>query len=188
MSKQRRISRSSPRRHSNSNSRYNHSSSAIDYHQAYPDGYKKTKRKKVLRRIKKATIIRRVSNDKPTISKYTIITILIVFTGVMSIALNYSRISTDRAEIRALTSQLQRLQEDNNSLEFQISESYDLREIERIATTRLGMHRPRSHQVVFISVPVETFVVRRNNPLAYERMEEDSPFQKVLDFFLKQRR
>ena len=167
---------------------YSNSSEALDYKIYSDHKYKKSRKRKVLRRIKKGTVIRRVKNDSSQISKYLVITIAIVFSGVMSIALNYSRIANDRAEIRVLSNDLQKLKEENSALEFQISESYDLAEISRLAMSRLGMHKPRPYQIVYISVPAETSVVRNaTNPS--ERRDEGSAFlEKILQFFYRQQR
>lgn len=167
------------------NYRYIKSSEALDY--SDEDVYKQPQRKKVLRKIKKGTIVRRVKNDKPKISWYVLITIIIIFMGTMSVSINYTLISSDRYKASVLSKELKILKEENAALRVQISESYDIKDIERIATLELKMSKPKSHQIIHITIPKESYSIVHNSNLNYyfnDYNEEEKNFlNKILSFF-----
>ena len=47
-------------------------------------------------------------------------------------------------------------------LEEEISKKFDLNATEKIAQTKLGMHKPLAYQVVHISKPKQNYVIKYN--------------------------
>ena len=86
-------------------------------------------------------------------SPLSLITLVIMFAAALGIVMTSAMIVDRQQTIRALASELRQIEEDNNLLRTQISQSYDLREIELIASQRLTMGRPQPHQIVHIYVP-----------------------------------
>ena len=51
------------------------------------------------------------------------------------------------------------MQDEEAVLRAKISEEYDMIHIERIATMRLNMSKPKAHQIVYIHLPKQDYVV-----------------------------
>ena len=117
-------------------------------HNPAPKGAKRTKntRKSKLR-------YRDVGQTSRIFSPLSIITLVIMFAAAIGIVMSSALIVERQHTIRALTSELRQIEEDNNLIRTQISLSYDIREIERVASQRLMMGRPQPHQIVHIYVP-----------------------------------
>ncbi|MCL2873870.1 MAG: hypothetical protein FWE29_02950 [Defluviitaleaceae bacterium] len=84
----------------------------------------------------------------------------VFFIGVIAVVFCGVRIIEMRMEINALAREHQELQSSNLLKSAQLARSHDLREIELLATTRLGMVTPAQHQIIHISVPRQNYVVQ----------------------------
>lgn len=60
-----------------------------------------------------------------------------------------------RKEISVLEEQLRAAEAVTSQKAFELERSVDLSEIEKEATTRLGMQRPEKHQIIYINVPMD---------------------------------
>ena len=60
-----------------------------------------------------------------------------------------------RQQLAALNKELSEQEAVTSQKVFELEQSIDLDEIERIATTRLGMQRQQSHQVIYVNVKSE---------------------------------
>ncbi len=119
------------------------------------------KRRPVPRRAK---IVRyKLVNEGIKINYLAMTTIVIIFLGLMSIAAFFTIIAEKQSEISRQNNLYKKLQEANLITKAQISQGYDLKEIERIAITRLEMSKPKPHQIVYISVPKQSYVTQSNN-------------------------
>ena len=115
------------------------------------------RRKKLVKKIRKASLrYRDVGQTMGMFSPLSIATLVLMFFAALGIVLSSAMILDRQQNIRALTAELRQIEEDNNLIRTQISMSYDIREIERIATQRLTMGRPQPHQIVHIYVPRAT--------------------------------
>lgn len=65
-----------------------------------------------------------------------------------------------RREIINMREQLEQLNENNAYLETKLNETVDLKRIEEIAETRLGMAKPKSYQIKYIDVQRESYTVQ----------------------------
>jgi len=92
-------------------------------------------------------------------SAMSLITVILIFVAAIGLVLSYAMINDRQAQIRSLMNELGRLEEDNNLIRAQLSQAYDIREIERIAIQRLMMGPPQPHQVVHIYVPPVSRIV-----------------------------
>ncbi len=60
-----------------------------------------------------------------------------------------------RQQLSALTKELSEQEAITSQKVFELEQSIDLDEIERIATTRLGMQRPENYQMIYVNVKSE---------------------------------
>lgn len=58
-------------------------------------------------------------------------------------------------KIKSLEKELSMLESKSSQKIFELEQSVDLDEVEKIATTRLNMQRPEKYQTVYINVPVD---------------------------------
>ena len=63
-------------------------------------------------------------------------------------------------EIVSMNEQLETLNENNAYLETRLNETVDLKRIEELASTRLGMSKPKSYQIKYIDVQKESYTVQ----------------------------
>jgi len=96
---------------------------------------------------------RNVGQTSGSFSSLSIITLVLLFVVAIGIVMSFAMIADKTIAVRNMTNELRQIEEDNNLIRTQIAQSYDIREIERLATTRLMMGRPQPHQIVHIYVP-----------------------------------
>ena len=112
----------------------------------------------VPKKRKKVIYIKSVSNIK-FFSWRLLVTLVAIFLGMVSTASSSAVLRKNNSELNAMRSQLIQMQDEEAVLRARISEEFDITQIERIATTRLNMRRPRAHQIVYIHLPKQDFVV-----------------------------
>ncbi len=119
-------------------------------------------------------------DDGTGISFSIILSIIFIFAGILLIAFSSSAIYSKELEVRRLQKDLKLLQESNAFLNAQISSSYDLSTISKIATTKLGMVKPKPYQIIRIQVPKQSYVI-----LETPRKEEKlSVIEYIKQFFI----
>ncbi|MCL2851920.1 MAG: cell division protein FtsL [Defluviitaleaceae bacterium] len=117
-------------------------------------------RQKRIKKVRKPKLqYRDVGPTSRAFSPLSIVTLVLLFAAALGIVMSFALIFERQTAIRSLTAELRQIEEDNNLIRAQISRSYDIREIERIATQRLMMGRPQPHQIVHIYVPVTSHTV-----------------------------
>jgi len=126
-------------------------------------------RKKTARRAK--TVYVHLENREGKISLLTMASVFYVFLGILACLLMHSVTTSKHSGIISSQNQLKHLQEYNNSLAADISTSYDLKEIERIATTKLGMSEPKAHQIIYVNVPKQSYAVQNESISVTEESE-----------------
>lgn len=73
-----------------------------------------------------------------------------------------------------LNGQLSQITEYNRYLEIELSKNLDLEYIENVAINKLGMQKPAPHQIIYISVPKESYSETRI-------INSDNIFEKLFD-------
>lgn len=137
---------------------YSSTSEALKIEKAEKREYKKQPPKK--RKVRKPKLIYKLIEDnKAKFSFQTILTILIVFIGILGIVTSITIVISKRLEIVRLNKEYKEVQEINTTLKSQISQNIDLKEIERIATSKLGMTTPKPHQIIYITIPKQNYGV-----------------------------
>jgi len=131
---------------------YSYTSEAFQPLPNEPEPKQRTKKRKK-KESKSRLQYRDVGQTSRIFSPLSLVTLVIMFAAALGIVMSSALIVDRQQTIRMLASELRQIEEDNNLLRTQISLSYDIREIERIASQRLTMGRPQPHQIVHIYVP-----------------------------------
>jgi cell division protein FtsL len=108
-----------------------------------------------------------------------VFTLLIIFTGALSLALTYALITEARHQISVTRTLIQEQRDANTALRAQLTEKYTLGEIERIAEERLGMIKPDPSQIITVNVPKQNY----SELSSTKEPEDESVWQTVVSFF-----
>lgn len=83
----------------------------------------------------------------------------IVFTACIAFVKQTSILQARQRELRTVTSQVRETQSAINNVEAIIASRLDLDHIQNVAKTKLNMSEPLPHQVVYITLPQESYTV-----------------------------
>jgi cell division protein FtsL len=112
------------------------------------------------------------------------VTIFLIFSGCLGMALSFARITDTRHQINLVRREIQEQKESNTSLRTEITQRYTLDEVAREAAERMGMNTPDPSQIVHINVPKVSHVVL--NQSTGEHHDDINYFwQGIVDFFLQ---
>ncbi len=139
---------------------YNNTSEAYELY-AEPEVYtapqSRRKRAKRVKELEKSTERMPLSMLKVFVC---IGTVFVMTLGFVNITASNS---AKQRELLDLKDKLETINENNAYLETQLNETIDLKRIETIAETRLGMTKPKSYQIKYIDVPKESYTVQYDN-------------------------
>jgi cell division protein FtsB len=88
------------------------------------------------------------------------VAVLGVFSGCFVTMASYALVAEQRVENTKLSDQLIGIQNENASLQAEISDKVDLEYIESEAVNRLGMAEPQPYQIMYIDVPKQSYTVQ----------------------------
>lgn len=150
--------------------RYNYSTEAYEY---LPEGdythhSRRRKRGNQSRRSIRKEYLKAKKQSKYKLAEYenpghsfkVYFTIVSVFLFSMAILSIYAYNTELKININQLTSELKEVQENNNYLQAELSKNIDLDKVQKIATTKLGMQKPGTHQIIYINVPKQSYTVQ----------------------------
>lgn len=89
-------------------------------------------------------------NRKKSIRRMAAVIVMAISAGFM--ISEFVAVNETRQQLRALTKELDSQEAVTSQKIFELEQSIDLDEIEKIATTRLGMQRPESYQTIYVNV------------------------------------
>ena len=119
-------------------------------------------------------------DKKYRVPRGIIAVVVVFFLGALASAVPFSRITVVNRQIATAQRDINIMRANNRTMRAQIAERFSLDEIERIATTRLGMTRPDPAQVLYIYVPPQSHVMlNMNEPI----VQENYFWQEILGFF-----
>jgi len=107
---------------------------------------------------KQVVYVKAISNVK-FFSWRLLITLFAIFFGMVATAASSAVLRKSHSELNSMRRELVLMQDDEAMLKAKISEEYDITQIERIATMRLNMSKPKAHQIVYIHLPKQDYVV-----------------------------
>ncbi|MCH5211189.1 MAG: hypothetical protein J1F01_09545 [Oscillospiraceae bacterium] len=118
-----------------------------------PRQYEKP-RKRIRPQVNRARIIRRNREQMLIRSKNLrrICAIVVVALSAGFMISQFVTVNETGQEIASLTKQLNELESATSQMIFNMEQSVDLAEIEKEATTRLGMQRPEKYQMIYVNV------------------------------------
>lgn len=88
------------------------------------------------------------------------VAVLGVFSGCLVTMASYALVAEQRIKNSKLNDQLIAIQNENVSLQSEISDKIDLEYIESEAVNRLGMAEPQPYQIIYIDVPKQSYTVQ----------------------------
>ncbi|MDD3569860.1 MAG: hypothetical protein PHY44_02010 [Lachnospiraceae bacterium] len=88
------------------------------------------------------------------------VAVLGVFSGCLVTMASYALVAQQRVENSKLNDQLISIQNENASLQAEISDKIDLEYIESEEVNRLGMAEPQPYQIMYIDVPKQSYTVQ----------------------------
>lgn len=127
-----------------------------------PEVYTERKRRVKTKRIKKIKIKTKYKYELDKRNKLPAITYLVIFVffaGCIGTLMFSAQMSEKTLYIDNMRSELANLEKESAYLSAEIS-SYDLAEVEEIASNRLGMSKPGEYQKIYIDVREETTVIQ----------------------------
>ncbi len=107
--------------------------------------------------VHKAQTVKKVEKDRREMlhRKLTLLRIvymvIIAFSAAFMIS-KYVAVNETAGEIKRLNNELDSMRAYTSQRIFEMEQSIDLSEVEEIATTRLGMQRPESYQIIYVNV------------------------------------
>lgn len=139
-------------------------------------------RKKIVKR-KKAVVYNKLIDRNMKMSKAFIIYAVIFFIGALSLLMLNAMYENKKNSVEALRKEIKTLRETNQDMRIELASSYDENEIALIATTRLGMGKPKPYQIRNIYVPKESYASGLG--ATTQKKEEVTLFDKITGFLLK---
>lgn len=122
-----------------------------------PKSYKEPRRR-LLKPKRKRVQYHLVNDGIKLFTKESLIMISTIFIGSMVMLFGNSINTEKKSTISALRNNISTLTKNNETLRAEIDENYDLKEIEYIATTQLGMSKPKSHQIIYVNATTNSYV------------------------------
>ena len=121
---------------------------ALDERYEYRQKRRKHKPRKHNNRAKRNQ--EQMLNRKRNIRRMTAVVAMAVSAGFM--ISQFVTVHETRQQLSTLSKELSEQEAITSQKVFELEQSIDLNEIERIATTRLGMQRPESYQTIYVNV------------------------------------
>lgn len=90
----------------------------------------------------------------------------VVFAVACGVLYGNARIIQASSRVSELQAELEQAKEDNNQKMLDLEKSLDLKKVEEIATTQLGMKRPEKYQIVYVDVQQSNYgeVAKQDSP------------------------
>ena len=142
------------------NSRYQYGTSPRKLVPEYDKKPKKYPKKSTSRRLKtdtKKQTKTKLKEHKQSQAK-TILYVLTVFGILFIISYRNSIIAEDFSKIKNLKASLASIEKENEQLKVNIESNLNLKNIEEIATSQLGMQKLNNDQTIYMTLPVEDHV------------------------------
>lgn len=130
---------------------------------------------------KKQPAVRVISEYKIHKAKI-IMAVTVVFVCSVSIMGSSAILEQQRVKINQLKDELATIENENLTLQSEISEQVDMNYVEEQAKTQLGMSEPKSYQIVYIDVPKESYTMQYD---VQEEKQEDDFLSKLFHLFKK---
>jgi len=145
---------------------------------------KQSKKQKVQRGTPKAKTVLQVDmQNHRTFTPMTTLLFATFFIGLFSLVFAGAYVQAQNRRLSLLQADLRTLKQENNELEKDLYEGYDLLEIERIATAKLNMSKPEEHQIRTIYVPKQSYNAQYES--AVEETTDAFSFAGLLSLFIK---
>lgn len=107
--------------------------------------------------VHRAQTVKKVEKDRREMIHRKLTLLRIVYMGIIAFSAafmisKYVAVNETAGEIKRLNNELDSMRAYTSQRIFEMEQSIDLSEVEEIATTRLGMQRPESYQIIYVNV------------------------------------
>ena len=101
--------------------------------------------------------VKKVEKDRREMIHRKLTLLRIVYMGIIALSAafmisKFVAVNETAGEIKRLNNELDSMRAYTSQRVFELEQSIDLSEVEEIATTRLGMQRPESYQIIYVNV------------------------------------
>ncbi len=133
---------------------YSYGSEAFNYD--FENNFDYVGEKKSLRRNSKNKLQK--SKSVPAL----VLLLSLIFVGSLISLCSFCMVNCKANSISVLQEKLKSIKADNVTLEEEISKKFDLDTTQKLAQTKLGMHKPLSYQIVHIERPKQNYIIKYN--------------------------
>lgn len=144
------------------NAYYNNSSVAYDYNDD-KENYEQRRRKNIEKRKKQKRVKIKTVNEQTVHSFRVYFTAFVVFGFSIFIIASNAFVADQKIQIQELKNELKQIDENNSNLKNELTKNLDLKEVEKLASDKLGMQMPADYQIVYIDVPQQSYTVKHGN-------------------------
>ncbi len=107
--------------------------------------------------VQKQQTVEKVEKDRREMIHRKLTLLRIVYMGIIAFSAafmisKFVAVNETAGEIKRLHNELDSMRAYTSQRIFELEQSIDLSEVEEIATTRLGMQRPESYQIIYVNV------------------------------------
>lgn len=107
--------------------------------------------------VRRAQTVEKVEKDRREMLHRKLTLLRIVYMGIIAFSAafmisKFVAVNETAGEIKRLNNELDSMRAYTSQRIFEMEQSIDLSEVEEIATTRLGMQRPESYQIIYVDV------------------------------------
>lgn len=107
--------------------------------------------------VRKEQTVKTVEKDRREMIHRKLTLLRIVYMGIIAFSAafmisKFVAVNETAGEIKRLNNELDSMRAYTSQRIFEMEQSIDLSEVEEIATTRLGMQRPESYQIIYVNV------------------------------------
>lgn len=140
--------------------------------------------KKSLVARKKKKSFRFAKKTKLNLNLAIYVNIFITFIGLGLIVSSYAAVNIKLVSINRLENSIRETSELNKDLKKDIMKETNLKDIEYIATTRLGMVEPQSHQIIHYKIPQNSYIFYDQEEWVHDEKKGNilSIFEKVIGY------
>ena len=96
--------------------------------------------------------VKSAKQEQAKLKRMIALGLVAIFAVAFFMSCRFAVLTDVNAEVNALEKELALIQGQNKQTELAIEQSYDLKTVEEIAITRLGMSRPSKAQITYISL------------------------------------
>ncbi len=145
----------------------------------YPYGNYEIKREDVLKKQNVGEKADKKAQPKFAKAAARFLLVAAAFTVALSIVWGFVKIDEAEGNIADLKEELRMIDADNQAIKAKIDKSIDLKNLQTVASEKLGMVRPESYQIFYVNMDFEDYSEKPDRNLNGEKIKKDIPVESV---------